>query len=439
MAGNQEIFFQCGIDMRGEIASEFFAELSDDLFKARVYTKIFIVYSILLLIRCYALHNFPNGYTWGELFINYQGGFVRRGLIGELLYQCQAHISARWLALLSFSAIYFFTVFYAYKMLTACFDKLTVILVFATPAFFLFYITDTVVFMRKDMVIILLLLITTRVTVRAFRHEGGLILPASIFALCFALAVLCHEIAIFYFPLPAMLLVARFARGGKTWICLALIAALYACALFMILQYPGTYAARDAIYASWRAYLPNFSELGGLQYIGQSINDPKLLPLTRAYHSDAVIMRSVAAALFLSLLPFFFLCAGYHPFRAMRAILPPPWLYASGLLAFIPLIFPSLFAMDFGRHIAMGCIAALFFLAAVCSVQPQPRAPWLARLLASLRQKPETRYWAIAIIFAYSTSWTLLHYNEPGHSYLIPAGLYGEIFNWITRLIHGCG
>jgi hypothetical protein len=38
--------------------------------------------------------HFPLSYTWTELMINYQGGFVRRGLLGELAFQLNPFIEA---------------------------------------------------------------------------------------------------------------------------------------------------------------------------------------------------------------------------------------------------------------------------------------------------------------------------------------------------------
>lgn len=32
------------------------------------------------------ISNYPNSYAWGEIFIKYTDGFIRRGLIGSVLF-----------------------------------------------------------------------------------------------------------------------------------------------------------------------------------------------------------------------------------------------------------------------------------------------------------------------------------------------------------------
>jgi hypothetical protein len=50
-------------------------------------TFLFFLMAAILLWNLYIFFspNFLHGYGWSELLINYQGGFVRRGLLGELL------------------------------------------------------------------------------------------------------------------------------------------------------------------------------------------------------------------------------------------------------------------------------------------------------------------------------------------------------------------
>ena len=59
----------------------------------RQSTDNFLALSLFLLFFAnfiysvvYFYNDFPNGYVWGELFIKYTDGFVRRGLTGYLLY-----------------------------------------------------------------------------------------------------------------------------------------------------------------------------------------------------------------------------------------------------------------------------------------------------------------------------------------------------------------
>ena len=50
----------------------------------KFYLFLILIFSILFLSQKFL---YPTDWTTSEWLINYQGGFVRRGLIGELLYQ----------------------------------------------------------------------------------------------------------------------------------------------------------------------------------------------------------------------------------------------------------------------------------------------------------------------------------------------------------------
>ena len=55
-----------------------------NLFKIETFAVIiFIIFSIYGYAHIYTNHFFSD-YSFNELFINYQAGFVRRGLLGEI-------------------------------------------------------------------------------------------------------------------------------------------------------------------------------------------------------------------------------------------------------------------------------------------------------------------------------------------------------------------
>ena len=84
------------------------------------YLKVDILLFLILfflsfykyLILPIFLFNFINGWTFNEWLINYQGGFVRRGLIGELIFHLsQVGIDHRFI-ILFFGSISLFHIIY---------------------------------------------------------------------------------------------------------------------------------------------------------------------------------------------------------------------------------------------------------------------------------------------------------------------------------------
>src|SRR4029079_1959497 len=58
-----------------------------------------IVFAVLSAAYAWSASRFhaayPVGYSWSEMLINYQGGLLRRGLVGELAYRVNPAIPAR--------------------------------------------------------------------------------------------------------------------------------------------------------------------------------------------------------------------------------------------------------------------------------------------------------------------------------------------------------
>lgn len=87
----------------------------------RIINWVMIGYCIieLLKIMFHVYHTLKRYNTWGftEFLINYRGGFVRRGMIGELLYQSHAHfdIGLRWPIFLIFTISFFCLLGYIFR------------------------------------------------------------------------------------------------------------------------------------------------------------------------------------------------------------------------------------------------------------------------------------------------------------------------------------
>ena len=85
--------------------------------------KILFFYFIYLLFGIYIysilqINEFPQKYVFTEWLINYQGGFIRRGLLGELIFNLSTalNLEIKYLILivqlLFYRYILFFIIFY---------------------------------------------------------------------------------------------------------------------------------------------------------------------------------------------------------------------------------------------------------------------------------------------------------------------------------------
>ena len=126
------------------------------------YTSQFIVFFIILITIIYGflhLNNYLGGvseYALNELFINFQSGFIRRGLLGEIFLQVYniTNIEIRILFGYLFIILYLAQIFLFYKIFKKYFNSIYIVaLIFLSPTFLLFNIYDPNVYFLKDIFI----------------------------------------------------------------------------------------------------------------------------------------------------------------------------------------------------------------------------------------------------------------------------------------------
>ena len=126
-----------------------------NIFKIEIFAIIiFLIFSVYGFAHIYT-DLYYNEYSFNELFINYQAGFVRRGLLGEIFWQIHSYnnINPR----LFFGYIFYFL--YAIKILILYLvlkkntnNKLIYIFIFFSPALIMFSIYDPKVYFVKDII-----------------------------------------------------------------------------------------------------------------------------------------------------------------------------------------------------------------------------------------------------------------------------------------------
>ena len=121
----------------------------------------FILIFLIFISTCYFyLHLndliFVKYYAYNELFINYQAGFIRRGLLGEIFWQINSFFSVKPLIFFSYlffilhlAQIYLFIkIFKVYKE-----SYFIYFLIFLSPALILFPIYEVNLYFVKDIIL----------------------------------------------------------------------------------------------------------------------------------------------------------------------------------------------------------------------------------------------------------------------------------------------
>ena len=122
----------------------------------RKFNNYFFIYLSLLfffgIFWLYIKHNVGNDSTISEWLINYQGGFTRRGLIGEICFQIAKYfdLSLRFVIFLFQSFIYTIFLFLIYRFFRNIPTNLIIILSIFTPIFLLYPVAEIEVLARKE-------------------------------------------------------------------------------------------------------------------------------------------------------------------------------------------------------------------------------------------------------------------------------------------------
>ncbi len=120
-----------------------------------LYLIIFIV-TLSQFIKFYSFYEEYSAWQYADWLINYQGGFVRRGLIGEILFKIYSFTSIRldYLVLILLYLLFsisFLTLIKSVKYIKNSFIDL---MIFLSPGFFIYPFMNSEVIGRKDVLLV---------------------------------------------------------------------------------------------------------------------------------------------------------------------------------------------------------------------------------------------------------------------------------------------
>ena len=184
----------------------------------RKFNNYFFIYLSLLFLFgifwLYIKHSVGNDSTISEWLINYQGGFIKRGLIGEICFQIAIHfdLSLRFVIFLFQSLIYSIFLILIYRFFRNIPTNLIIILSIFTPIFLLYPVAEIEVLARKETFVFIGLILFLNIS--NFNYSSNL----PLYYVFFVLPIICliWEPVVFFFPFIALVLVIRLRNNQIT-------------------------------------------------------------------------------------------------------------------------------------------------------------------------------------------------------------------------------
>ena len=161
--------------------------------------KILSGYFFYLILGCIfylilQIADFPNKYTYTDWLINYEGGFVRRGLLGQVIFEISNFFNIQIKYLILFFQISIYTTYFAlfYILISKIKINFFWLLIIFSPILFLYPLAELEALGRKDIFVISLFLIFSMIN---YKGINSLVFS---FIFIFSLSSFIHEITIFY-------------------------------------------------------------------------------------------------------------------------------------------------------------------------------------------------------------------------------------------------
>lgn len=356
-----------------------------------------IVLAVILVWVLLQLAAVPFDEQWriGDWLISYQGGFVRRGLIGELLIHASAwtQIDVRLLVKLLLLGLYALLFGLIAALVWPLRSTPALIALLASPAFLLFETQATPGAGRKELLLLVLLLIHLHRLLRVSDAHCHPLRPPAWLSLLLGLMVLSHEMLAAFLPyfVAASLLSAddrRQTTATGLWLCL--LPGLLAAAV--MLGFRGDAEVARGICQSLAAAAPaDCATIGGTQgsisFLALGFEDSLRIV---QYYNPPLTFLGFTLAIGLSAGPMRGLL---RQIRAGGSIDAESGRRATlAVLAAIALSVPLMLVVsDYGRliHIHVACISLLLVFALR---RGEPSLPAV--------QRPSPGIWALVLLFA---------------------------------------
>ena len=360
-----------------------------------VFVFVFLIHLALKLASSHP----PDQWEIGDWLINYQGGFIRRGLIGEICLRVSQILGINIVLLVLVIQIFFYLIFLAYTCRLAVkstFSPLNAALIFS-PAFILFPVLDPQGGFRKE-ILLFALLATLCFYLATTDKKIAKGLPIFI-GLASTIIVLSHEILAVYLPyvLCAFIIYDKGLGVASRKILLSLLPAI-AIAILIVLFSKGDEQVVNNICNSLKTSAPaDCFRSGAIFWIGQDMSSAYKYVLERIKENTLLMYVYLVFLAFLPLgiLQFTSQFSRFFENKGMRF-----WLticIASSIIGSLPLFW---IGIDYGRfiYIHVTCLS-LLALMIIRESSDIPKRLNFGQLIS----------WVLCLLFI--TGWRLMHYD----------------------------
>lgn len=161
--------------------------------------KVLLTYFLYLALGfifflTFHINEFPDKYTFTDWLINYEGGFVRRGLLGQIIFELSKFLNFELKYIILFFQITIYSIYFLlfFSLLSKRKINFFWLLIIFSPISFLYPMAELETLGRKDIFVITFFLIFSMIN-----YKNLNILLFSFISL-FSLSCLIHEITTFY-------------------------------------------------------------------------------------------------------------------------------------------------------------------------------------------------------------------------------------------------
>jgi len=360
-----------------------------------VFIFVFLIHLALKLASTLP----PDQWEIGDWLINYQGGFIRRGLLGEIFIKVSQILGINIVMLVLGSQVFFYLIFLAYTCrlaMKSTFSPLNAALIFS-PAFILFPVLDPQGGFRKE-ILLFALLATLCFYLSTNDKKIARGLPIFI-GLASTIIVLSHEILAIYLPyiLCAFIIYDKGLGDVSRKILLSLLPAI-AITILLLGFSKGDQQVVNTICNSLKPNIPaDCFHSGAIYWMGQGMTVAYQYVLERIKVNTLLtyVLLAFLAFLPLGILQFTRQFSRFFENKGMRF-----WLticIASSLIGSLPLFW---IGIDYGRfiYIHVTCLSLL----ALMIIKESSDNPQHLNFGQSIT-------WVLCLLFI--TGWRLMHYD----------------------------
>jgi hypothetical protein len=373
------------------------------------------------LVTAVHITRVPSNFTLDDWLINYEGGFVRRGLIGQVIFGIRHVLPVSGLyPAAAFALICYAVIFYAtWRLISKRGVDAWVAAMVVCPATLAFAVIDNRAWGHKEVLFLAGLAGLLLWLMRPKQRDTVLVLGMALYC---PFLILCHEPLVCFLPyyFAAVMLAGRSLKDTLKIAAIPML--LAAVTLAVVVRYPGTATTAAKICDSQGDPSRQLCQ-GAINYLGTPNQVARLEVMgdARRYHFHAMY----SGLTLLAIIPFAMTSKRLWRYRAARYELIV--LGIATALSCIASVVLFLYATDWGRWIYIHLLS-VFLLLLYIRYRHAGRETDGGQVNVAAKWRLG---WASAALFLYATSWSMPHWgNRP------LLGYYSPVIRLVESHIH---